>query len=113
MSSLDRFLIISVVLLASVFPVELFPNTGPVPRGGDGQFSGKQGQVVVVTVPDLKDVTSVKGQFLGRTVTLFPNPAAGGTGGPVPAQRVAGLGPGFGMGGARPASCRVRGQAVA
>ena len=43
MSFLDRVLIISVVLLASVFPVELFPNTGPVPRGGDGQFSGKQG----------------------------------------------------------------------
>ena len=80
MSFLDRFLIISVVLLASVFPVELFPNTGPVPRGGDGQFSGKQGQVVVVTVPDLREAASVKGKFLGRTVTLFPNPAAGGTG---------------------------------
>lgn len=80
MSILDRFLIISVVLLASVFPVELFPNTGPVPRGGDGQFSGKQGQVVVISMPDLKAATSVKGQFLGRTVTLFPNPAVGGTG---------------------------------
>ncbi len=80
MSFLDRFLIISVVLLASVFPVELFPNTGPVPRGGDGQLSGKQGQVVVVTVPGLKEAASVKGRFMGRTVTLFPNPAAGGTG---------------------------------
>jgi murein DD-endopeptidase MepM/ murein hydrolase activator NlpD len=80
MSFLDRFLIISVVLLASVFPVELFPNTGPAPRGGDGQFSGKQGQVVVVTIPDLKEAASVKGRFMGRTVTLFPNPTAGATG---------------------------------
>ncbi len=80
MSFLDRVLIISVVLLTSVFPVELFPNTGPAPRGGDGQFSGKQGQVVVITVPDLKEATSVKGQFLGRTVTLFPNSSTGGSG---------------------------------
>lgn len=71
MSHLDRFLIIAVVLLASVFPVELFPNTVPAHRGADGQFSGKQGQVVVIKVPDLKDATVVKGRFLGRTVTLF------------------------------------------
>jgi len=81
MSCLDRFLIISVVLLASVFPVELFPNTGPVPRGGDGQFSGKQGQVVLISIPDLKDATSVKGQFLGRIVTLFPKPPIDGSSG--------------------------------
>ena len=69
MSFLDRFLIISVVLLASVFPVELFPNTGPVPRGGDGQFSGKQGQVVVVTVP----VVVVAAVVLASSVVL-PEP---------------------------------------
>ncbi|WHZ25153.1 MAG: Peptidase M23B [Nitrospira sp.] len=80
MSSLDRLLVISIVLLASVFPVELFPNQTPTQRGGDGQFSGKQGQILVITVPDLKDATSVKGRFLGRTVTLFPNPSAGETG---------------------------------
>ena len=78
MSFLDRFLIISVVLLTSVFPVELFPNTGPAPRGGDGQFTGKQGQVILINVPDIKDATSVKGGFLGRKLTLFPNPTAGG-----------------------------------
>lgn len=78
MSHLDRFLIISVVLLASVFPVELFPNTVPAHRGADGQFTGKQGQVVLIKVPDLKDATSVKGRFLGRTVTLFPDPSRGG-----------------------------------
>ena len=77
MSHLDRFLIISVVLLASVFPVELFPNTVPAHRGADGQFTGKQGQIVLITMPDLKDATSVKGRFLGRTITLFPDPSRG------------------------------------
>lgn len=77
MSHLDRILIISVVLLASVFPVELFPNTVPAHRGADGQFSGKQGQIVLIKVPDLKDAAIVKGRFLGRTVTLFPDPTNG------------------------------------
>ncbi|MCE3222344.1 MAG: uncharacterized protein K0S58_524, partial [Nitrospira sp.] len=77
MSPLDRFLIITVVLLASVFPVELFPNTVPAHRGADGQFSGKQGQIVVIRVPELKDATVVKGRFLGRTLTLFPDPTSG------------------------------------
>ena len=76
MSHLDRILIIAVVLLASVFPVELFPNTVPAHRGADGQFSGKQGQVVVIKVPEVKDATAVKGHFLGRTVTLFPDPSS-------------------------------------
>ncbi|MBA2485387.1 MAG: M23 family metallopeptidase [Nitrospira sp.] len=78
MSYLDRILIISVVLLASVFPVELFPNTVPAHQSADGQFSGKQGQVVVIRVPDLKDATTVKGRFLGRMVTLFPDGSSGG-----------------------------------
>lgn len=81
MSHLDRFFIISVVLLASVFPVELFPNTVPAHRGADGQFTGKQGQVVVIKVPELKHATVVKGRFLGRTITLFPDPSNGGAAG--------------------------------
>jgi murein DD-endopeptidase MepM/ murein hydrolase activator NlpD len=76
MSHLDRFLIVAVVLLSSVFPVELFPNTVPAHRGADGQFSGKQGQIVVIKVPDLKDASIVKGRFLGRTITLFPDPSS-------------------------------------
>ena len=73
-------LIISVVLLASVFPVELFPNTGPCAsrrrrtiqrqaRAGRGRHgSGPEGR------------RKRQGRFLGRTVSLFPNPAVGGTG---------------------------------
>ena len=50
-SRLDRSLIMLVVLLTSVFPVELFPNAPPPPKGIDGQYSGRQGQVVLVKVP--------------------------------------------------------------
>ena len=50
-SWLDRTLITLIVLLTSVFPVELFPNTPPAPKGIDGQYSGKQGQVLVVKMP--------------------------------------------------------------
>lgn len=76
MSLLDRLFIITVVLVASMFPVELFPNSAPAQRGADGQFSGKQGQVIVVRVPGIMDATVVKGRFLGRTMTLFPDPGA-------------------------------------
>ncbi len=81
MSRLDRIIIMSVVLLVSVFPVELFPNTPPPPQGVDGQYSGRQGQVLVVKVPGLKDAAKVQGRFLGRTVTFFPDPAGNEDGG--------------------------------
>src|SRR5690349_20488556 len=60
-SRLDRTLIMLVVLLTSVFPVELFPNAPPPPKGIDGQYSGRQGQVVLVKVPVTEEATEVKG----------------------------------------------------
>ena len=69
-SRLDRTLITAVVLLTSVFPVELFPNTPP-PKGINGQYSGRQGQVLVVKVPESEEVTEVKGTFLNRTIPFF------------------------------------------
>ena len=66
-----------ILLLASVFPVELFPNTAPLPKGSDGQYSGKQGQVIIVRISDIKAATKVQGRFLGRTLPLFPNPDGG------------------------------------
>ena len=69
--SLDRTLIMLVVLLTSVFPVELFPNAPPPPKGIDGQYSGRQGQVVLVKVPLAEDATEVKGSFLDRTIPFF------------------------------------------
>jgi len=70
-SRLDRTLITAVVLLSSVFPVELFSNTLPAPKGLDGQYSGKQGQVLVVTVKGEEQATEVKGKFLSRTIPFF------------------------------------------
>src|SRR6185295_18603252 len=70
-SRLDRTLIAAVVLLSSIFPVELFSNTPPAPRGSDGQYSGKQGQVLVVKVKGEEQATEVKGTFLSRTIPFF------------------------------------------
>ena len=70
-SRLDRAVIMAVVLLSSVFPVELFPNTLPASKGLDGQYSGKQGQVVVVKVQGEEQATEVKGTFLSRTIPFF------------------------------------------
>jgi murein DD-endopeptidase MepM/ murein hydrolase activator NlpD len=70
-SQLDRTLITAVVLLSSVFPVELFSNTPSAPMGFDGQYSGKQGQVLLVKVKGEDQATEVKGTFLSRTIPFF------------------------------------------
>jgi murein DD-endopeptidase MepM/ murein hydrolase activator NlpD len=70
-SRLDRTLIMAGVLLTSVFPVELFPNAPPPPKGIDGQYSGRQGQVLLVKVPEAEEATEVKGAFLNRTIPFF------------------------------------------
>ena len=70
-SRLDRTLITAVLLLSSVFPVELFSNTPPAPMGHDGQYSGRQGQVLVIKVKGEEQATEVKGTFLKRTIPFF------------------------------------------
>jgi hypothetical protein len=64
----------AVMLLASVFPVDLFPNAPHEIQGADGQYSGKQGQVLLVQVPAGSRATNVTGRFLGRTVPFFTIP---------------------------------------
>jgi murein DD-endopeptidase MepM/ murein hydrolase activator NlpD len=59
------------VLLASVFPVDLFPGALPVPQGLDGQYSGRQGQIIVIKIPLDHADAQVRGTFLGRTVSFF------------------------------------------
>ncbi|THJ11106.1 MAG: M23 family metallopeptidase [Nitrospira sp. CG24C] len=71
MSRLDRTLITAVLLLSSIFPVELFSSTPPAPMGHDGEYSGKQGQVLVVKVKGEEQATEVKGTFLSRTIPFF------------------------------------------
>lgn len=63
-----------VVLLAGVFPVDPLPGTSTGIRGGDGQFSGKQGQVLLIKVPAgeaMGGPISVAGRFTGRAVPFF------------------------------------------
>jgi murein DD-endopeptidase MepM/ murein hydrolase activator NlpD len=76
-SRLDRTLIMLVVLLTSVFPVELFPNAPPAPKGVDGQYSGRQGQVLLVKIPFEGQTTEVRGTFLDRTIPFFREIRAG------------------------------------
>lgn len=76
-SQFDRAVIIAIVLLTSMFPVELFPNTPPAPKGIDGQYSGKQGQVLVVKVPEVEEATEVKGAFLNRIIPFFRETRSG------------------------------------
>jgi len=70
--ALDRSLVMAVLLIGSVFPVDLFPGSLPAPKGIDGQYSGKQGQIIVVKIPSEDLEARVQGTFLGRTVTFFP-----------------------------------------
>lgn len=70
-SRLDRMLITAIVLLSSVFPVELFSNSPPAPMGFDGEYSGKQGQVLLIKVKGEEQATEVKGMFLSRMIPFF------------------------------------------
>ncbi|HET6676318.1 MAG TPA: M23 family metallopeptidase [Nitrospiraceae bacterium] len=81
LSRLDRLVVMGILLLASVFPVELFPNTIPPPKGADGQYSARQGQVAVIRLPDVAPATRVIGYFDGRTFPLFPDPERTGDSG--------------------------------
>lgn len=67
----DLRAIFAVVLLTSVFPVDLVPGSPHDLRGTAGQFSGKQGQVLVVTVPAKGPDPEVSGRFLGRRIPFF------------------------------------------
>ncbi len=66
--------ILAVILLASVFPVDLFPNAPHEIQGADGQYSGKQGQVLLVQVRPGDRAADVTGRFLGRTIPFFMAP---------------------------------------
>ncbi len=77
MSRTDRILIITIVLAASVFPVDLQPGTQREPRGTDGQFSGKQGQVLLVPIATERAPAAVTGRFLGRRILFYQRPGSG------------------------------------
>ena len=67
------WLVALVLVLASVFPVSLLFKDGPrYSVGADGQVSGKQGEVVLVTIPVKGRPDRITGRFLTRTLTFFP-----------------------------------------
>ena len=67
----DLWAVVVIVLLASVFPVDLFPGGPHGQHGADGQLSGKQGQVLLVHVPVEGQPTDIAGRFLSRRVPFF------------------------------------------
>ncbi|MER3424377.1 MAG: peptidase M23 [Nitrospiraceae bacterium] len=67
----DLVAVFAVVLLASVFPVDLLTSAPPEPKGTDGQFSGKQGEVLLVKVPVLVQPIEVSGRFMNRKIPFF------------------------------------------
>jgi murein DD-endopeptidase MepM/ murein hydrolase activator NlpD len=63
-------------LLAAAFPVDGFASSRS-PIGTGAQYSGKQGQILVVQVPAEEDTARVQGTFLGRPVQFFPETRPG------------------------------------
>lgn len=70
---LSRVALGAAVLLAGNLPADLFSGSLPVPSGFDGQYRGKQGQILVIKVSADDTVTQVQGQFLGRSLSFFPD----------------------------------------
>ncbi|MFB3070599.1 MAG: M23 family peptidase, partial [Nitrospirales bacterium] len=60
------------ILLASIFPLNFFPHPQELPAGTYDQVSGKQGEVLVVTVPVQGDPDRVVGHLLNREIVFFP-----------------------------------------
>lgn len=60
------------ILLAGYLPVDLFAGSLPTGQGVHGRYSGKQGHIIVVTVPTDDSATTVQGTFLGRSIRFFP-----------------------------------------
>jgi len=76
-SQYDRMILTAIVLIASIFPIELVPGSMPAPKGADGQYSGKQGQIVLVKVAGDDPQAEVRGAFMGRAMSFFPDPRSG------------------------------------
>jgi murein DD-endopeptidase MepM/ murein hydrolase activator NlpD len=68
---------VAVLLGAGVAPVGLCAGTPPGSQSSGGQYSGKQGQIIVIKVPMDQASAHVQGRFLGRTVSFFPEMRSG------------------------------------
>ncbi len=59
------------LLAASIFPIQIVPSAERNRPGADGQFSGKQGQVIWVEIPVSAPDSKVSGRFLDRNIPFF------------------------------------------
>ncbi|MDR4494456.1 MAG: M23 family metallopeptidase [Nitrospirales bacterium] len=66
-----RKLFILCLLIASIFPIQIVPSAERQRPGADGQFSGKQGEILWVEVPVSDSQADVKGIFLKRKIPFF------------------------------------------
>lgn len=74
LSSSDRLLITLIVVAASIFPVDLEPSPRHQAAGVDGQFSGRQGEVLLVPLVLDEAPRAVTGRFLDRQIPFFRDP---------------------------------------
>jgi len=63
----------AIILLAAIFPVDLFADPLPSAQLVDSHYSARQGQILVVKIPNEGGITRVQGTFLGRSVNFFPD----------------------------------------
>jgi hypothetical protein len=63
--------LVVLVLLSSVFPVDLLPSSPRGRHGTDGQLSGRQGEVLMVRVPAGGQAAGLTGRFLDRRIPFY------------------------------------------
>jgi len=66
-----KFLFVVCLLVASIFPIQIVPSAERHQPGADGQFSGKQGQVLWINVPVSHPEAKVSAIFFKRTIPFF------------------------------------------
>jgi hypothetical protein len=66
-----KILFVISLLVASIFPIQVVPSAERNRTGTDGQFNGKQGQVIWVEIPVADPDATVNGMFLKRKVPFF------------------------------------------
>ncbi len=67
-----KILFVLTLLIASIFPIQLVPSAQKEQPEVVGKFSGKQGEVLWITIPTSQlNPTKITGMFLKRTIPFF------------------------------------------
>lgn len=69
--------LVAMILWAGVIPFSACAGIQPGSQSSEAQYSGKQGQIIVIKVPTDEASAHVQGRFLGRTVSFFPETRPG------------------------------------